>query len=683
MLIGVNPFMLGRKLFLLFAFVLIVLLYIWGHNSGEQSVALASAIRAAARSGWDLLATLALIAVGAGIGRRALSHLTLHTLSRPESLALSSATGLGIISLLGVIAGLAGFFQPALWIGLLLLATLTFSHIRAWFAECRAVLQSVLTESDPWSRFVLIYAACTLLLALLLALAPPFRWDAVTYHLPIPAQYIRDGTILPNADNHFFGFPQNMEILYGLLMLITGSDQAPAVLHCLIGVLGLLAIAGWVKRCSSRTTAATAVLIPLTSYNIWLLFGWAYVDLAMLLYGTLALIAYTEWRHARSQHWLMLMGILTGLALGVKYTAASIGIALAAGIFFTHPRGAFRSMLVYGIFSVIPFIPWMIKGMLLYGNPIYPYLFHGLNWDALRSANFGASTTGLLHLGTLYQLQIPLLPFAATIFGIDGVSPYMFTTGAWLLTLPFALPLVAFRLNERARWLARSLLVPAVVLLLFWMLLAATSGIGAQPRLMLVGAAVAAVTGALAMEGISRLPRRPLDLSFLLRAIMLITIFFSSFDMLRYFAATRTLEWHTGALTSEDYLRQNLGIQYDALQQLRQLPDGSKVLFLWENKSYYCPQNVECIADVIFDNWARPLMLGSTVEQLIQQWQERGINYFLLTDNFRPGTPIGFSLWLGEHDFARPFNQQFPDFVRQYLRLIWTDEIGYALYTWQ
>lgn len=675
--------MLGRKLLLLFAFILIVLLYIWGHNSGEHAVMLAAGIQAAARSGWDLLASVALLAVSGAIGKRALSHLTLTTLSRPESLALSAAFGLGIISLLTVIAGLAGFFQLSLWIGLLLLAVLTFSHLRAWLAECRTMIRSILTVSDPWSRFVLTYAAFMLMLALLLALAPPFRWDAVTYHLPIPAQYIRDGAILPNPDNHFFGFPQNMEMLYGLLMLITGADRAPAVLHSLIGILALLAIAGWVSRYTSQTTAATAVLIPLTSYNIWLLFGWAYVDLAMLFYGTLALIAYIEWQGSRSQHWLIVMGILCGFALGVKYTAASISIALAAGIFFAAPRSAFRSLFYFGLCGAIPFIPWMIKGLLLYNNPIYPYLFHGLNWDALRSANFGASTTGLMQLGTFYQLQILLLPFSATIFGIHSVSPYMFTTGAWLLTLPFALPVVVKRLDERARWLARALIVPGVVLLLFWMLLAATSGIGAQPRLMLVGAALAIVSGALAVEGVTRLPRRPLDLAFLLRAILLITIFFSSFELLRHFAASRVLEWHTGAISTDHYLRQNLGIQTDAMQQLRQLPAGSKVLFLWENKSYYCPQSIECIPDVIFDNWARPLMLGSTVDQLIQSWHERGIDYFLLTDNFRPGFPIGYSLWLGEHDFARQVNQMFPDFVQQHLRLIWTDEIGYALYTWR
>jgi hypothetical protein len=675
--------MLGRKILLLCALMAIILLYFWGHNTGDQSIILASSIKTIALAGLDMGAVLALVAISAGIGKHILARLAITGLSRAEMLATAAAIGAGIISLLGVIAGLAGFFQITLWGGLLLLGVLTFSGIRAWFADLRAVIQSALAVSDTWSRFVLIYVALLLGMALLLALAPPFRWDAVTYHLPIPAQYIRDGAILANADNHFFGFPQNIEILYGLLMMVTGGDRAPAVLHFFIGVLALLAIAGWIRRYSNPVTATTAVLIPLTSYNIWLLFGWAYVDLAMMLYGTLALIAFVEWRQARTQNWLILMGIVCGLALGVKYTAAGIGIALVAGIIYTDPRGAIRHLLIYGIFSAILFIPWMVKGLLLYQNPLYPYLFHGLNWDALRSANFGASDSGLLKLGLIYQLQVPLLPFAATIFGIHGVSPYMFTTGAWILTLPFALPVVVSRLEERTRVLARSLLIPGIVLLLFWMLLAATSGIGAQPRLMMVGAALAIAAGALAVEGIARLPRRPLDLSFLLRAMLVLTIVLSSFDILHYFAASRVLEFHTGTLRQDHYLRQNLGLEYDALQQLAQLPEGSKVLFLWENKSYYCPAHVTCIPDVIFDNWARPLMLGSSIEEWIATQKSRGIEYFLLTDNFRPGFPIGYSLWLGEHGFAREFNAQFPAFVEEHLQLMWTDEIGYALYTWR
>ncbi|MCS7071486.1 MAG: hypothetical protein NZM00_08280, partial [Anaerolinea sp.] len=68
-----------------------------------------------------------------------------------------------------------------------------------------------------------------------------------------------------------------------------------------------------------------------------------------------------------------------------------------------------------------------------YGNPIYPLIFHGLEWDAGRAALFTFNERSLLRSGEWWQ--IPILPVAATVFGRDLTDGYGFTAGMWLLTL--------------------------------------------------------------------------------------------------------------------------------------------------------------------------------------------------------------------------------------------------------
>ena len=106
------------------------------------------------------------------------------------------------------------------------------------------------------------------------------------------------------------------------------------------------------------------------------------------------------------------------------------------------------------------------------------------------------------------------------------------------------------------------------------------------------------------------------------------------------------------------------------------------ILFLWEPKTYYCPDALVCEGDLLFDNWSRPLQMGLTPDELIAEWQDN-YDYVLLFDLNTDSGRDGFSLWSRLHDFALDENTIFPENFFPAVTVAWSDGFAYTLYEWQ
>jgi len=196
----------------------------------------------------------------------------------------------------------------------------------------------------------------------------------------------------------------------------------------------------------------------------------------------------------------------------------------------------------------------------------------------------------------------------------------------------------------------------------------------------LIGAPVAAVLGALAFQGIGRWAKKPLNMRFMLQTVIIITTLLGLMDVLAYFSKTRVLEYLTGEISADIYLA-NQDAYFPAIRHLATLPDESIVLLLWEPKSFYCPQRVTCTPDILYDNWAHPLLTGMDADSLIAQWQADGVDY-LLVYGLNTGYNLGYDFWLDNHQFAYDANVQFPEILDHYADEVWSNNV-YTLYEWQ
>lgn len=620
----------------------------------------------------DLFTVGVIFAAAGGFGRWLLARLELP--SRAERFALEGGIGLGAVALLVLALGLIGLFRGIVFgIGLIAALILLRQHVIGWLRDGRDLLRSIRLNSAGVTITV-IACGVLLVLALLIALAPPTHWDGMVYHLIAPERYLRAGRIAGQPDNFYLGLSQNVEMLYGVGMGLFGRDTTAAPIHWGIGVLGLIGVAGLTRRFAGHAAAWFAVLLLLSAYNLWGLFGWSYIDLGALLYGALTLIAAIRWRETRGRGWVILMGVILGLALGVKYTTAALGITMGVFLLVHAPRQIIRHGAILGIAAALVFGLWAVKGIALYGNPVYPFFFNGLNWDAGRAAAFSFADRSLIALGNGWQ--IPIIPVAATVFGQDNNDGFGFTAGAWLLTAFLLLPLTWGYLDERARRLAKDGLTLLVPLIVFWMVMAAWSAVGVQTRLMLMSAPAFAVTGALGFKGLANFPKKPLDINWMVRAAFAATFALGVVDVAQTFTRQQIAPYYTGQIARGDFMYANTGAYYGALQNLGTLPAGSQVRFLWEIRTYYCPATVTCIPDILFDQWVRPQLTGgASPAEVFEGWRAAGDDYVLFFH-------AGYDLYTTFSHHA-DLDRQFSALIEESMTPVWTDGLRYTLYTWK
>lgn len=602
----------------------------------------------------DWLAAGLVLGAGLGIGRVLLdliaqrAGLDFGKVGRAARVSSSGLLGLAVLSAAALALGLAGLFQSAaLWALAGAVLLMGWRGLRATVRDLRGLLPA----ARPDSRYAVFLMALVLIelgTALAVALAPPHGWDSLTYHLVEPQRALAAGRITGYADNFYLGLPKLVETLYGLAMGLFGRDTAAAPIHFGFGLLGLLAVMGLARRWTGRTESAwLAAALLLGGFNTWLLFGYAYVDLAVFALAAGALVCALAWDRDRRLGWLLLAGLLAGSAAGVKYTAAPLTAAIGLLVLARSGRSALRPLLVLAGAAALAYLPWALRGLLLYGNPIYPFLFGGLGWDPARTAAANGAGRGLLALGLAWQL--PLLPFAAAITGGDFEGTYFYTAGPWLLTLPFLLvfawPWVT-RVQRRAVWSAVLLLA---LLFTVWAFTAATTAVGMQTRLAISVFPLMAALGGLALHAVEAMPKKPLQAGFILKALLAVTLLFSLVEALHTTIALRPLSPLVGLVSREAYFRGELGPMRDVLEQLDHLPDGTRVRFLFDPRGAVCGTRITCLGDTLFDFWSGARRAGASPEDIFAGWAAEGDSYLLVfNEGHRLWTEDGMSYWPAE-----------------------------------
>ncbi|MBW4439596.1 MAG: glycosyltransferase family 39 protein [Pleurocapsa minor GSE-CHR-MK-17-07R] len=630
----------------------------------------------------DVLAPLGLTVVCAGAGRGVMRRVAVRAgapagfgLSRAESLALDAAIGLGMMSGLLVLVGLAGLFRPLVFAVMLLACIALFRRdIPAWLRDARGIFRA----SKPDGAFTWVIAGfCVLLLALALihTLAPPYAWDSIVYHLVEVQHALRDGRLTASADNFYLGFPKATEMLFGMVIGLTGRFTSGGGIHFAFGVLGLLAAAGMARRLAGRQAAWLAVTLLLASFNLWQLFGWEYVDLAVMLFSTVGFGLLLSWRaggfERHSLLYAALLGVLCGFGFGTKYTMGAFILACVLWMFIAGRRQALRPFLVFGIAATLAYAPHALRGLLLYGNPIYPYFLNGLAWDGIRSAVFSQAGRGLLARGELAELLA--LPVSATVLGMNYGETYSFTLGPFLLTSPLLLTLLWRVLEQKVRTAAVLGLAIMLPIYIYWAVTAAFTGIGMQTRLVIMLLPISAVLGACALVGLDRLPEKPIKVSFIVRGIFLLTVLFSLFEVHKKVNETHFLEVTLGTMPEQEFLFRNLATHRATLDRLNELPAGSTVRFMWEPRNFYCPAQLTCIPDVLFDNWGYQRRQGVAQAEIISRWRDAGDDYLLFFH-------LGYQEYL-DFSFSPEYDVEFPVYAGENLPVVWAADDGrYTLY---
>lgn len=592
----------------------------------------AGVARALAALAVDVLAVAGTVALAGALGTALVPRL--GALTELERAAARALLGLAAISVAVLAMGLAGLLVR-LWPAIPAVALLVVLRrpLLAWLDDLRAGLRRALAPSDEglirWLRrgVVLLIA-----LAALLALLPPTAWDALTYHITGPATYLDAGRIVSMVDNHFLGFPQLVEMLYLWLMMLARPNAA-ALLHAVFGTLLLMLLLGAAERLERPAAGWVAAAVLLSSETIWGEFGISYNDLALLAYTAAALDFALIWGLATGagvedppgvRRCLVLAGLFTGAMMGVKYTAAGSTIGIAVLVAWLARRGGLRRVagalgLVAGV-ALLAFAPWLIKNLLIDGNPVSPFIWGTAGYDALDQQMYLRPGTGLS------LAELIAIPLRSTVFGRGSFGPFEVSTGPlWVGLLPLAA--VGWRRRQEAE---RQAIAGLVIFMLpayaIWLAGAATSLWMAQLRLLFPLFPAAALIGGLGLVGAGEalLPRDRTLAYVAVGAALGLSALTGPLEALQQ----NPLPVLAGLRSEEDYLTGEMQAYYVAIQAVNALPADARVQFLWEPRTGYCRR--DCIPDSLIDEWWHARQLEPDPLAIARGWAADGVTHVLV-----------------------------------------------------
>lgn len=369
---------------------------------------LMTAVTAGAPAGAYLLGALGLGRVLSWLWRGGGTSWALQ-LGAGLALMLTVSHAMGWAGLLGLGPLVAG--APVV-LGLALLAgPLLHGHV---VERARVPVTGALLAAVPGAA-ILIVAACS---------PPGSLWgsefggyDALSYHLQLPREWLMHGRLEPLEHNVYSFLPGYVEAAYMHVGALLGGGPGPGGdiaagsgtallasqwLHAGIAVCAALlcgrAAMAASARCglrgpSQRTAGGGAFAIVLLTPWTVVTGSLAYNEHAMLALGAAATVAAMQpgvsaWRRGA------LAGLLVGAACGAKPTALLfMGVPTGIVLLGFAPVRRWGALVGAGtVAGAAALSPWLVRNAMAGGNPVFPYataVFGSAHWSAEQVETFG------------------------------------------------------------------------------------------------------------------------------------------------------------------------------------------------------------------------------------------------------------------------------------------------------
>ena len=248
-----------------------------------------------------------------------------------------------------------------------------------------------------------------LVFLIMLCMLPPTATDAIIHHLAIPKLWILNGGLYEIKWSVFSYYPMNVDLLY-LIPLYFHNDIIPNFIHMGFGIGTSWLIFLYLSNNFSRAGGLLGVLVFLSTPIVLRMSTVAYVDLGLTFFTTAGILAYLHWRNNgyNENKWLFISAIAMGLALGTKYNALIAWFFLMLGIIFFYSRDkktqwpAVRYGAIFFLISLQIISPWLIKNLILTGNPLIPLFtgFFSTNVNSIASdGNIYSVVSGDAYMG--------------------------------------------------------------------------------------------------------------------------------------------------------------------------------------------------------------------------------------------------------------------------------------------
>ncbi len=297
-----------------------------------------------------------------------LGRICLHRLPAPRTITLAAGAVVeSVIVFLLLLAGIAN------WIAFLLLGAVCLAIV-IWL---RPGAPSLADPSNAPADRVSLYLAGSILavyclLYLVNALAPELEPDAIAYHLGLTSEYVRLGGF-PNRIGFYEMLPQGLEMLF-VPAFAFGRHSAARLVHCAFLLASVPLLWRIARRLGLSDNIALAASVLYFCAPVAGISGTsAYTDAGGVFFALAAFYLLLVWRDTQDARYLLPAGLTAGFCYAIKFPGVMTVVLAVAFLLLTARRRAFwRPLLLLTVPALAMAAPWVLRDLLLTGNPVAP-----------------------------------------------------------------------------------------------------------------------------------------------------------------------------------------------------------------------------------------------------------------------------------------------------------------------
>ena len=331
-------------------------------------------------------------------------------LRRTESIFLGFLTGAALVSTLMF------FLASGRLVYTKLLVILGIAVIGAWVWFCRPALHRRDPDEEPlpplWRAafwLPLIVYGC---LYVITAMAPEVSADGAVYHLGLISRYYDYRGFMPIPNNMFAGFPQGIEMLFWIGFAF-GRHSAAAMVHLLFLLAMPFGLLSFGRRIGQPKAGVIAAILFCLAPTVGKDATIAYIDTgaAVVCFGAVYLL--WLWANENLRAALIPAGLLAGYCYACKMTAGlAIPFALVFVLVHERKRGAtwLRALGTAAVTALLAgaiVVPWMVKDIVQFHDPIFPAGNHLFPNPFLYPMTEDQLHAVLKHLGNIPYSGLP------------------------------------------------------------------------------------------------------------------------------------------------------------------------------------------------------------------------------------------------------------------------------------